>query len=116
MNLDKLEDAVNAVVKRWQSPNWASEEGSIHTGYLIEVLRDAMREVKEPNEGIKKHHYFVAANAADKYGNVGTVQLSGYTRSRVYTQSAIDEILKDLSETWPHRQSFIIINLIALEE
>jgi hypothetical protein len=42
--MNKLREAAQAVVDRWDSPNWASANSAPHTGELIAALREALRE------------------------------------------------------------------------
>jgi hypothetical protein len=42
--MNKLREAAQAVVDRWESPNWASATSAPHTGELIADLRQALRE------------------------------------------------------------------------
>jgi hypothetical protein len=42
--MNKLREAAQAVVDRWESPNWASATSAPHTGELIADLREALSE------------------------------------------------------------------------
>ena len=44
--LQKIKQAAQAVIERWNSPNWASADGFVHTGELIRNLEKALNEGK----------------------------------------------------------------------
>jgi hypothetical protein len=67
--MSKLREAAQAVIDRWESPNWTHD--AVHTGELIAALREALRE--QLGEQLGEVGPKIGEQFGEEYELIGTI-------------------------------------------